>query len=116
MAKQINIGKGSLCLQLCKNDKQLAPNMPYWFFALTTVKAQARQRNNLHKMLKQTFRNVALWRKVQAIMLDKRHCVLIQLEQNLILIFLYHNVANNVSNIVYSCRMQQMIIFYVYFL
>ncbi len=77
LAKQIDIGEGALCLQLCENNEQLAPNMPDWLFALISVKAQARQRHDLHEVLQQTFRNVAPRGEVQAVVLDERHCVLI---------------------------------------
>ncbi len=49
-------------------------------------------------------------------MLDERHCALIRLEQHVVIVFLHHDVVDNVRNIVVRVSFQQMTVFYLYFL
>jgi hypothetical protein len=40
------------------------------------------------------------WGEVQPIVLYEGHCVLVELEQHIVVVFLNHYVAHNVSNVI----------------
>jgi hypothetical protein len=115
LAEEIDVGQRPLRLELCENDKQLPPDMPHRLFAFAAVEAQARQRHDLHQMFEQALGNVAAGGEVQAVVFDERHRVLIQLEQHVVVVFLHHNVADNVRNVVDRLGMEQVMILYLYF-
>lgn len=81
--------------------------MPHGLFAGWTVETEAGYGNDLHQVLKHAFGDVAAWGKVQPVVFDEWHRVLIQLEQHVVAIFVHHDIANDVAYVVDDVGVQQ---------
>jgi hypothetical protein len=109
-AEDIDILESAFCSKACEEPEELAADKPGRLLAIPSVQAQACQRHDLHDVAEYAFGHVAHGRKVEAIVLDERHSVLVQLEENVAAAFADQDVPDNVSYVVNHGRTQQMLL------
>jgi hypothetical protein len=114
-AEEINVLQSSFGVKACEELEEFAANEPRGLLAIPTVQAETRQGDDLHDVSENAFGHISPGRKVEPIVLDERHCVLVQFKEHIAAASADHDVPDNVSYVVNSGRTKQLLLRYVNF-